>query len=74
MKEIILTYMTDYSQKRTRPFAFALMLDMLEQFRQQMDEQDRRYVFGKIDTFSTAYDKAWFWQKKNVLIETIRGL
>jgi len=74
MRDLILTYITDYTDKRTRPFAFAILLQSLEQFKSDMNDQERSEVLHRINDFSNRFKNAWFWERNQIVLDELRSV
>lgn len=74
MKEIITTFITDYADRKTRPYAYPMTLQYVEQYREQMSEDQVKVVFDTILEFSKQYEKAWPWNRGKVMVDFIRQL
>jgi|GEM_PF-4694880 len=74
MKEILLTFITDYSDKRTRPYAHAVTMQYIERYREEMNEDQVKAIFEIMLQFSKEFQKAWPWNRQKVALDYVRSL
>lgn len=74
MKEILITYVTDFTDKRTKPFAFAVLLQNLEHHKQEMSKEEIKDILVWTNDFSGRYDRAWFWDKNKIIVDALREI
>lgn len=74
MKEILLHFVTDYSDPRTRPFAHAVASQYIEQYRDVLDVDQVKQLYESMLGFSERFRKAWPWNKSKVTADFLRSL
>jgi len=73
MKQILLNFFISFSSPKTRKLAFIQLLNALELHNDTLSNNDKDVIMSKALRFKESYLSAWFWNKQNVLINTLKA-
>lgn len=72
MKELLTQFIADYLDGRTRPHAQANLLRNMEV--NSLIGEDMKLLVTRSMTFVDRYHKAWPWNRRQVIAQSLRGL
>jgi len=74
MKEILLTFLSDYTDSRTKPFSIAIAWEIIEVNKDILTDQEVKYLMTWMTEFAKRFNSAWRWNRQKVVADSIRSL
>lgn len=74
MKEILLTFLSDYTDTRTKPFSIAIAMEVIEANKSILTDDEVKTLFTWMNDFAKRFNSAWRWQRQKIVADSIRSL
>ena len=73
MNEIFFSYITEFTSRRTRGFAFVHVMGKVNEHRAVLSDDNVKYLMACATKFSEEYKKAWPWSRPGVVAKAMRN-
>jgi hypothetical protein len=73
-REILVEFLTDFADRRTRPYSFAVAWRNMEVCRAELGEEAVKEVMRQMEAFAERFKTAWPWERGKVLSRALREL
>jgi hypothetical protein len=74
MKELMLSYIANYTDKSTRAFSFGVLMEHIDANRGAFEQGQVEAILEWTNKFSNQYRTAFPWKRSKIISQSIREL